>query len=675
MIFNKNQIWKYGTLSVSPFDWLEAGYFYYRPSDLLWGSASKKGQYLDKGFNVKLIYRSKNYYIPNIAVGLDDFAGTGYFGREYIVSTKDFKNTKISLGMGWGKFTGEGAFKNPLSRVSNRFTFRPDPAENAGFAGKPSYKEWFRGDAAFFGGIEYTIPNAKGIKLKLEYDPFDYFDFSANYREDALEHIRNKDSKINIGFSFPVNKFLTIDSSYIKGNAFNLSFSFGLNFNEEHSLKKKFNPEVKKNSDEVKSKKVFYKELLSNLNKNQLFLQTANLNEDGRLDISVSTSNYRNAIRSSARASQISKMVGDLNEIDLSTINVSHINAGIELNNITYIASYFENNSTVPVEVEIRNTRIDSGNPNDIKGHEFKPRVPFPLYFGTFNPAVVSHVGYPSKFYFGGLNLEYLGELQFNRNLIYSFLLSQRIYGNLDETISRPDSQLENVRTGVVNYIQEDDLKITRMQMDYIFSPYKDIYTRFTGGIFETMFAGLGMELLYKPFNKKYSLGLEIFDVKQRSYKQRFDFLDYRTTTGHLSLDYQLPMGIIANLSFGRYLAKDDGYTLDLSRRTRSGFLTGFYFTRTDVPAELFGEGSFDKGFYFQFPLDIFSKEYRGDYSTFKFAPLTRDGGAKLIYDKSLRGLIYNSTYSELNNQWHGLYWIIFNKKSGIARFFLLWLF
>ena len=654
-IFNKNPIWKYGTLSVSPFNWLEASYFYYRPSDLLWGAASKKGQYLDKGFNFKLIYRSNNSQFPNIALGLDDFAGTGYFGREYVVSTKDFQNTKVTLGLGWGKFTGEGSFKNPLSSVSERFTFRPDPSENAGFAGKPSYKEWFRGDAAFFGGLEYTIPNAKGIKIKLEYDPFDYFDFSANYRVDALEHIRNKDSKINFGLSFPINKFLTIDTSYIKGNTFNLSFSFGLNFNEDYSKKKKLNLNVKKNTDEVKSKKVFYKELLSNLNKNELFLQTANLNDNGRLDVSVSTTNYRNSVRSSAYVAEISKKLGDLNEIDLSVINVSHINAGIELNNITYIANYFEEESNIPVEVAIRNTSIDSGNPLVIQNHEFKPRVPFPLYFGTFNPSVVSHVGYPSKFYLGGINLDYLGELQFNRNLIFSFLLSQRIYGNLDETISRPDSQLENVRTGVVNYIKEDDIKVTNMQMDYIFSPYKDIYARITGGIFETMYAGLGVEFLYKPFDKKYSFGIELFDVKQRSYKQRFDFLEYRTTTGHFSFDYQLPMGIIANLSLGRYLAKDDGYTLDLSRRTKSGFLTGFYFTRTDVPAELFGEGSFDKGFYFQFPLDIFSNDYRGDYTTFKFAPLTRDGGAKLIYEKSLRGLIYNSTYSDLNEQWNGL--------------------
>ena len=37
LTFNKNNVYKIGTLTVSPFDWMEASYFYYRPSDLFWG--------------------------------------------------------------------------------------------------------------------------------------------------------------------------------------------------------------------------------------------------------------------------------------------------------------------------------------------------------------------------------------------------------------------------------------------------------------------------------------------------------------------------------------------------------------------------------------------------------------------------------------------------------------
>ena len=59
-----------------------------------------------------------------------------------------------------------------------------------------------------------------------------------------------------------------------------------------------------------------------------------------------------------------------------------------------------------------------------------------------------------------------------------------------------------------------------------------------------------------------------------------------------------------------------------------------------------------DKGFYFQVPMDLFSKNYTGSYSNFKLSPLTRDGGAKLEFDKDLRGLIYNSSLNELRQGW-----------------------
>ena len=46
------------------------------------------GIILDKGFNVKFKYKPKNNNRPNLAIGLDDFAGTGFFTREYIVATQ-----------------------------------------------------------------------------------------------------------------------------------------------------------------------------------------------------------------------------------------------------------------------------------------------------------------------------------------------------------------------------------------------------------------------------------------------------------------------------------------------------------------------------------------------------------------------------------------------------------
>ena len=618
---------------------------------MVWGN--KRGLYLDKGFNVKFTYRSKNTIIPNLAIGLDDFSGTGLFTKEYIVMSKGYRNSVVSLGLGWGKFTGQNSFDNPLSFISEGFKVRPSRSDNLNLGGSPSYDLWFRGNASVFGGIEYLIPNSKGLKLKIELDPFDYTDMSSVSSLEPINKIRKKDSNVNFGLSFPWNDYLNFDISYIKGNTLNLSFSYGLTFNSYNNGKKpKFNPELTKSTKTGNKKRDFYEDLLVNLNRNRLLLQTSDLDQ-GNLDISISTSEHRNAIRSSSYASSIANVIAEQHDIDLKTINISHINAGVEINEISYIANYYDNENT-PIELTIRNTALDSGDPNGYVQDEFQPNVKFPAFFSSLSPSIRSYVGNPEKFYFGGIDLNLNSEVQFSRNLILYSELIYPMINNFSNVTYNPDSLMEHVRTDIVKYLQEDDLHINRMQLDYIWSPYKEIYSKITAGIFEQMFGGLGGEILYKPFNKNYYIGFEMFYVKQRSFNKRFDFQDYKTSTGHLNLGYRFAKGVELNLSYGRYLAKDDGFTLDLSRTTLAGFKAGIYFTRTDVPAEIFGEGSFDKGFYFQIPLDLISNQYSNEYTNFKISPLTRDGGAKLIYDKDLRGLIYNSTYYELYRQWNG---------------------
>ena len=105
---------KYASITVTPFKWLEASFFYSRPDDLLWGG--EKGLYLDKGFNVKFSYDPQKYYLPKFAIGLDDFAGTGQLSKEYVVATYNFRNLDFTSGLGWGKFVGESGprIKKPI---------------------------------------------------------------------------------------------------------------------------------------------------------------------------------------------------------------------------------------------------------------------------------------------------------------------------------------------------------------------------------------------------------------------------------------------------------------------------------------------------------------------------------------------------------------------------------
>ena len=89
---------------------------------------------------------------------------------------------------------------------------------------------------------------------------------------------------------------------------------------------------------------------------------------------------------------------------------------------------------------------------------------------------------------------------------------------------------------------------------------------------------------------------------------------------------------------------------VDFSRRFQNGGTIGAFFTITDVPRELFGEGSFDKGFYFQIPISIFTKDDRPGSFSWAMRPLTRDGGQKVEDTSNLYGIIYGSKYYQIKD-------------------------
>ena len=148
---------------------------------------------------------------------------------------------------------------------------------------------------------------------------------------------------------------------------------------------------------------------------------------------------------------------------------------------------------------------------------------------------------------------------------------------------------------------------------------------------------------------------MSVHKVKQRAYDQRFSFRDYSTVTGHIGLYYDLPYQVRSQLLMGKYLAGDKGITLDLSRRFNSGFTLGVFATKTNLSAEEFGEGSFDKGFYIPVPTQLFYSDFRSGNISFGLHPLTKDGGAILNKHNSLISILGDSSYSSIIRDWENL--------------------
>ena len=56
----------------------------------------------DRNYEFKARLWEEELYLPSVAIGIRDVIGTGVFGSEYLVASKGFDRTDVTLGIGWG---------------------------------------------------------------------------------------------------------------------------------------------------------------------------------------------------------------------------------------------------------------------------------------------------------------------------------------------------------------------------------------------------------------------------------------------------------------------------------------------------------------------------------------------------------------------------------------------
>src|SRR6185369_3767214 len=196
------------------------------------------------------------------------------------------------------------------------------------------------------------------------------------------------------------------------------------------------------------------------------------------------------------------------------------------------------------------------------------------------------------------------------------------------------------VRTFLREYLTSSEFTIPVLQVTHDNQLTRNQYFSVYAGYFEEMFGGVGAEWLYRPFASRLAFGAEVNALKQRSFQQDFGFRDYNVVSGHATTYWDTGWNDVqVKLIAGRYLAKDVGVTLDLSRVFKNGVTLGAFATKTNVSAAQFGEGSFDKGVYLSIPFDAMLTRSTNTIANFLWKPLTRDGGAMLARSNTLNTL------------------------------------
>ncbi len=645
---------EYTVINASPFSWLEASYRYTEVENRKYGWFFYSGNQSlkDKSFDIKFRVLKESYYLPNVALGLRDLAGTGLTSSEYLVASKRFGRLDLSLGLGFGLLGLDQNIRNPLIGLHDSFENRTGN-KRAGKGGKFSPGDWFSGQrAALFGGLEYNIPK-HGLTLKMEYDstrPDIYF------RRNVPLEVK---SRANFGLNYSIGKWADLGVSYERGTQLRVSIFVKSNFNKPLVPKNdgplrvaSLNYEQKQRVSE--DKELFYRSLNLGLRQESIFLQGATISEE-KVNISIGHNRFVNTPRAAGRAARIASALSP-NKVEEIAINV--MNGDIEVSSIKINRKEFDKADKVTnsqYEVLSKSDIYSFSASPEYRVADFKPKTKFPEFWWRMTPALRHQIGGPEAFYLGQLWWKVNSTIKFQRNLALYTTLGFDIYNNFEDLNNPSAATIPHVRSDIQEYLKEGENNLARFKLEYMFSPYKDVFGRLDFGLLEEMFGGIGGEILYRPFKKNYFLGLTIHRVKQRDFDQRFSFRDYKTTTGFLELYNEWPNEITSQILVGKYLAGDKGATLNLSRRFNTGFRLGIFATKTNLSEEEFGEGSFDKGFYFSIPVHMFYPKHQTGNITFGLHPLTKDGGAVLNYHNWLYSILADTNEAALLRDWDGL--------------------
>ena len=527
--------------------------------------------------------------LPAIAIGINDIAGTGLYSSEYIVASQGVNNLDFHYGIGWGELSGSDSnFKNPLGYLNNRFKNRPE--RTAGLGGQFQPSRYFSGNnAANFYGISYAIQN--NILIKIEKDttltPGQIF-----YEE--------RKSNYSIGIDYLLNNNLNFGFAYERGNNFSLKFIY-------------------KNNPKNTYKKYQYKEAVYAKNDNKYDKLIKNLESNG---IGV---NKIIETTDSIGLEITQFMHPDIKLIE-EIISTATIGAGIDENvktdmRIVDLKAYnqIDDNSKVNAKLIYERKKSKSFNTNN--------RI-------TFRPFLASR----ESFFKGALMLENNSEYILRDNFLFSSNLKYSIWNNFEDlTIPPKDTFPAQVRSDVKEYLRNfnSGVIIGRAQFDYHKTIMPNHHIIITGGILEEMFNGIGWEYIFYDQEDNFAIGFEAFYVQKRDYNMQFGVLEYKNTVSSINYYYRnynlVPFDL--KLSYGEYLAGDIGSTIELSRSFQNGTKFGVFASFTDVSTEQFGEGSFDKGIFFNIPV-------YGNFINYTWRPLTKDPGAKLNRKHTLYDLL-----------------------------------
>ncbi|WP_410217823.1 YjbH domain-containing protein [Paracoccus sp. (in: a-proteobacteria)] len=630
--------------------------------------------YRDEGFisdrSLDLRYQvlGEEGWRPAVAVGLQDFLGTGVYSGEYVVATKSVTpSVRVSAGLGWGVLAGK-------PRVID--------VEDQG--GTPNVDQWFRGGAKPFASVSWQV-NDK-LNLIAEYSHDRYY---ARY-SDGNEYQQGDEpgSKVNLAANYRLGRNYEAGIYTIGGETIGAQVTIALNPRDAtypSGLEKAPAPVRPRPSpaadpegwsgvwsQDPTAQPAIQKALADAMAKEGQRLESMALSAK-RAEVRLRNQRYINQAEAIGRTARL--MTRALPP-SVETFVITSTTDGMPTSSVTLRRSdieRLENTEAGRIAAASALTDAPAAAPGLVRTDGIYPRFrwsvkPY-LDLGIFSAedGLTHEVGAEAR-----------ASYEIMPGLVATGALRQRAFGDIgqrgpgipgergeyytpeeyeaDPALETTPEGVPRVRSDTRMYTGNSSPVIPELTLAWYAKPTPTVYTRVTTGLLERAYGGVSTEVLWKPANSQLAFGAEVNHVRKRDFDQLFDFRDYEVTMGHVSAYYEFTEGFTAQLNVGKYLAGDVGATVALAREFANGWRVGAYATKTDLSAEEFGEGSFDKGITLSIPLGWATGQASRERVSTNLRSLSRDGGAQLNVNGRLYDRVRDSQTVDLYEGW-GKFW------------------
>ena len=638
-----------------------------------------RGYVRDRSFDVRVLLmdEAEGTWRPSVAVGLQDAIGTGFYSSEYIVATKTLSpRLRVSAGLGWGRLASSGGIGSP-------FGDRPGPDEGTG--GSLNTDQWFKGEVAPFASISWKA-NDK-LTLLAEYSGDDYACETGQADKCARSvWLSDKDelkNNLNLGFSYQAGPNYEIGGYILGGKYVGIQANVTLNPRQApypSGLEKgpapvRLRPAPAADPEgwagtwaaDPTAQPAIQKALGDALAKEGQTLESMVLTAN-RAEVRIRNNRY---IQQAEAVGRTARLMTRALPPSVDTFVITSVESGIPTSSLTMRrgdVERLENTEAGQIAAAAVMTDADPRPAGLVQSPGIAPRFSWQLA-----PYVTVSLFDPDKPLDTELGAKASASYELTPGLTVKGTVRQRVLGNAeqsaparytvedylaltDDQIAAQNNDVMRVRSDSRMYSGLSGPRVTDLTLNWNARPTDTIYTRVTVGLLENMYGGVSAEALWKPVNSRLALGAEVNRVRKRDYEDSFEFRDYEVTTGHLSAYYEFGAGFVGQVDVGRYLAGDTGATARLTREFANGWAIGAYATKTNISAERFGEGSFDKGITLTAPLAWAIGTPTKRVVSTDLSSLARDGGQRLRVDGRLYDTIRDSHSTKMYDGW-GRFW------------------